>query len=135
MSGGVRAVSTGSERRDVLAAERTFLAWIRTCLALLAGGAALGTFRMLPHPTLRAVVGVACLVCAAGLAVAALRSWNRVRRAAGADLLVPGPGAASVLTAAVLVIAVALAVPTMTRALSGRPYDRAAGHRLSQAER
>jgi putative membrane protein len=134
VSDSLPSVPTGSERRDLLAAERTFLAWIRTCLALLAGGAALGTFPMLPYPMIRAVSGVTCMACAAALAVASCRTWDRARRAAKVDPLVPGPVPAAVLTATVLVIAVALAVPTTTRALMGGRHDRAAAHRLFQRD-
>jgi putative membrane protein len=129
-----RVQPMSGERRDVLAAERTFLAWVRTCLALLAGGGALGTFPGLPHPTARAVLGVTCMACAAALAVTACRTWNRARRVASGDPRVPGPGPAVVLTSAVLVIAVALSVPTVTRAVTGG-HHRVMAYRLLERER
>lgn len=113
----------------MLAAERTFLAWIRTCLALVAGGAALGTFPLLPYPMVRAVLGVACMACAGVLAVSACRNWGRVRRAMAEDPFVPGPRSAQLLTAAVLVAAVALTGPSVARILGDAPHRNAEGHR------
>ncbi|WP_084704011.1 DUF202 domain-containing protein [Phaeacidiphilus oryzae] len=99
----------GWGRRDVLAAERTFLAWLRTCLALIAAGTALGALPRLPLPELRLLLAVACLLLAGWLAIAACGRWEAVRRAA-----VRGPGGfagnpAAVATAAVVLVAASLA--------------------------
>lgn len=128
-SGAGSALSASGDRREVLAAERTFLAWIRTCLALVAGGAALGTFPVLPYPTVRAVLGVACMSCAGVLAVSANRSWGRARRARSGDPYVPGPRAAQLLTAAVVVAALALTGPSVARLLGDAPHHPVGSHR------
>ncbi|WP_306306404.1 YidH family protein [Nocardia cyriacigeorgica] len=65
--------------RFTLAAERTFLAWIRTALALLAGGVAV---HELVHdfatPTVRAVMATACATSAGLVAAAAYPRWRRI---------------------------------------------------------
>lgn len=64
--------------RFTLANERTFLAWIRTALALLAG--AVGIDQFSPHlgsPGLR--FGLAMLLVAGGMALSAT-AWRRWRR-------------------------------------------------------
>jgi len=73
---------TEPDYRFTLANERTFLAWIRTALALLAGGVAVSQF-YLPrggsafHDTLGAV----CILLAALVAVGALLRWRSVQSA------------------------------------------------------
>lgn len=57
--------------RFSLANERTFLAWIRTSLALMAGGTALAVLDTTDHPALRAA---AILLLVAGL-VGPLQAW------------------------------------------------------------
>lgn len=95
---------TEPDPRFTLANERTFLAWIRTSLAFLAGGIALEAFAgdVFPEPLRR---GVAAFVIAIGLLIsmgAAVRWWrteNRMRkgRPLSLPLIVPllGLGAAS----------------------------------------
>ncbi len=58
--------------RFTLANERTFLAWIRTALALLAGGVALEALALPIRPGLR--LGAAILLLVLGL-VAPMLSW------------------------------------------------------------
>jgi putative membrane protein len=75
--------------RFTLANERTFLAWIRTALALIAGGVAVVQF--LPAFGIAGVRHALSIVLTAGggvLAVLAVRRWQRVQAAMrrGGDL-------------------------------------------------
>jgi len=106
-----RLYEHGSEPdpRFSLANERTFLAWIRTSLALLAGGVALEVFSVPVQPGLR--LAASLLLIAAGIAapVQAWIGWLRTERAMrlGRHLpspLLAGPLAAVLIVAAVLVV-------------------------------
>ncbi|MCQ4083593.1 DUF202 domain-containing protein [Streptomyces sp. RB6PN25] len=59
-----------------MAAERTFLAWIRTSFTLLATGAAVSSLPLLPARELRGVVGLVCVSAAAPVAVTAHAQWR-----------------------------------------------------------
>ncbi|MDQ7903687.1 DUF202 domain-containing protein [Phytohabitans sp. ZYX-F-186] len=68
--------------RFSLANERTFLAWIRTALALLAG--AIAVIQFLPASALagtRTVLAALLALAGSALPVAAYRRWARVQRA------------------------------------------------------
>ncbi len=68
--------------RFSLANERTFLAWIRTGLALLAGGLACAQFlQPLPIAHLREAIAVALLVLGGVVAVRAVGHWAATERA------------------------------------------------------
>lgn len=77
----VYGVGTEPDPRFSLANERTFLAWIRTSLALVAGGIALEAVAVPISPPLR--FGVALLLVSLGLAasVQAWFGWVRDERA------------------------------------------------------
>lgn len=63
--------------RFSLANERTFLAWIRTALALTAGG--LGVIQLLPElvvPGGREVLGLALVLLGSTVAVTSFRRWS-----------------------------------------------------------
>lgn len=65
-----------------LANERTFLAWIRTALGLLAGGVAVHELvRPFRHHGLRTAVGMSCIVLATIVAVGAYGRWRHVAAA------------------------------------------------------
>lgn len=99
--------SSRGDRTTVLAAERTFLAWTRTCLNLLATGTAVGSLPGLPHRALRGLVGLACAVATLAVVLAAHYRWRRSRRV----LHDRGGGSeALVLTGVVLLVAVTLAM-------------------------
>src|SRR5690625_1802835 len=79
-----RALQAGEDPdpRFTLANERTFLAWIRTSLALLAGGIAVEAFTQeIFDETARKVLGTVLLVLGGLLAASAAARWLRVEAA------------------------------------------------------
>lgn len=68
--------------RFTLANERTFLAWIRTALALLAGGIAVEAFTLeLFVPEIRKILSVSLLALALLISASASFRWLNVERA------------------------------------------------------
>ena len=97
--------------RFTLANERTFLAWLRTALALLAAGVAV--VQLVPEfgvTGARHVVGIALAVLGTWVAVASMLRWRRVQRAmeCGDDL--PPTRLPLLLGTALALLAVAVAV-------------------------
>lgn len=77
------------DERFTLASERTFLAWIRTSLGLLAGGIAI--VHVVPEfstGAVRTLLGTVMILLAVAAPVAGLRRWLQVREAleSGADM-------------------------------------------------
>jgi putative membrane protein len=77
--------------RFSLANERTFLAWIRTGLALIAGGLACAQFLPpLPVNHLREVIAIALLLLGGVVALRAVDHWARTERAMRLGRELPG---------------------------------------------
>jgi putative membrane protein len=78
----LRNVGTTPDYRFSLANERTFLAWLRTGLALIAGGLAVVQF-LPPMPVrhLREAIAVTLLLLGGAVAVRAVDHWARTERA------------------------------------------------------
>jgi len=103
--------------RFTLANERTFLAWIRTALALIAGGVAV--VQLVPAfgiPGARHGLGLLLTTGGGALAVLSIRRWQQVQVAMrkGADLppsRMPLILGAAILTAAILVLVVLIVQP------------------------
>ncbi|WP_433791898.1 YidH family protein [Actinoplanes sp. CA-252034] len=103
--------------RFSLANERTFLAWIRTGLALIAGGLACAQFLPpLPVAHLREIIAVLLLVLGALVALRAVDHWTRTERAmrTGADL--PRSRFPAVLAIAVAAGAVVIIIAVLIQA-------------------
>ena len=96
--------------RFTLANERTFLAWIRTSLGLLAGAVAVHT---LVEPIgASAALRAAMLVCVAlawVVSIASYRRWRAVDRAMNAGARLPSPGTAPLLAGGLAVVSALVA--------------------------
>lgn len=108
-----RLTAEGSDPdpRFTFANERTLLAWIRTALALVAGGIGLEAFAddVLP-PLIRRLVAALLLVIGAALAITAFSRWLRSKRALRSGRSLPGMGVGPVLAVAVGLCAATLLI-------------------------
>jgi putative membrane protein len=104
--------------RFSLANERTFLAWIRTGLALIGGGLGVAAFvPPLRWPYLRQVIAATLLVLGALVAVRAVDHWARSERAMRLRQPLPPSRFPAVLALTVLVGAAALLILVLTAGL------------------
>ncbi len=105
--------------RFTLANERTFLAWQRTSLGLMAAAVAVVQFMPeLAIPGLRHVLGIAVGAMAVLTAMAGLRRWSQVDRAIRNDEPLPQASAPTFLTtglAMIGLITVVLAISATVR--------------------
>lgn len=106
----VYGVGSEPDARFSLANERTALAWLRTGMALVAGGVALTTLATLAGPGTALLDVVAALACLGGgvLAVAAIVQWRRAERALRLGRPLPAPRALPLLAGGVVGIALLL---------------------------
>lgn len=106
----IREEGETPDYRFSLANERTFLAWIRTALALVGGGFAVDQF--LPDLRWGVRVGMALALLAAGAlcALRAVNHWVRCERAMRRDEDLPVSRFPTVLSLAVGLVAVAMVV-------------------------
>ncbi|MEU7710705.1 YidH family protein [Micromonospora chalcea] len=110
----LRSVGTPPDYRFSLANERTFLAWLRTGLALVAGGLAAAQFLpplRLAH--LREALAIALLLLGAAVSIRAVDHWARTERAMRLDEELPAsrfPAALALIVAigALLLVAAVL---------------------------
>ena len=110
---------TGStpDYRFSLANERTFLAWIRTGLALIAGGLACAQFLPpLPIAHLRETIAIALLVLGGVVALRAVDHWARTERAMRLKQDLPRSRFPAVLAVVVTVGAMLLVVAVLVQA-------------------
>ncbi|MCY1140427.1 DUF202 domain-containing protein [Actinoplanes sp. Pm04-4] len=103
--------------RFSLANERTFLAWIRTGLALIAGGLGVAQFLPpLPIAHLREIMAILLLVLGGLVALRAVDHWARTERAMRLGQELPGSRFPAVLAVAVALGAVAMIVAVVVQA-------------------
>ncbi|MET3812555.1 DUF202 domain-containing protein [Arthrobacter sp. UYEF3] len=113
-----RILRDGSEPdpRFTLANERTFLAWIRTSLAMLAGGVAVEAFMAdLFTPELRKTLAVLLLVLALLIGGGSFFRWLNVERAMRCKSPLPMPWIAPVLAAGGTAVAAIMVVFVLAR--------------------
>jgi putative membrane protein len=102
--------------RFSLANERTFLAWVRTSLALLAGGIALEEVAPASlGDTTRRTLAVAALALSLMLAASSYVRWHQVQQAMRHGRPLPRPWAIPVLSTAVVAVAGAVAIVLLVR--------------------
>lgn len=108
---------TEPDPRFTLANERTFLAWIRTSLALLAGGIAVEAFTSdLFIPEIRKTVAIMLLLLAMALGAGAFFRWLGVERAMRRKAPLPLPLLAPLLAVGGALVAAVLVVFVVFRA-------------------
>ena len=96
--------------RFSLANERTFLAWVRTALGIIAGAVALHSLSLPAADTARSIVVLLLLALATLCTLLACLRWARVERAMRLKQPLPAFSLGLVLTGAIVVIAVVLGV-------------------------
>jgi putative membrane protein len=110
---GVYDHGTEPDPRMSLANERTFLAWVRTGLALLAGAAAVDALDLPLPDAVQTALAVGLALASVVTAVTAWRGWARTERAMREGAPLPGNPAMVVVAATVVVVAVVLAAGTV----------------------
>jgi inner membrane protein YidH len=98
------------DQRFSLANERTFLAWVRTSLALLAGGVALDAVDLPGSRTLKSVLAVALVLLGLGCAVASWVRWARTERAMRLHVPLPSTTVMAWFALVLVLVAAALVV-------------------------
>lgn len=106
----VYSVGSDPDARFSLANERTALAWLRTALALVAGGVAMTTLASFTNED-RLLDVLATLACVAGgvLAISAIVQWRKSERALRLGEPLPPPQLLPVLATGISLIAILLA--------------------------
>lgn len=106
----LRSVGTDPDYRFTLANERTFLAWLRTSLALVAGAVALaGLVPDFGPPAARNVLAAVLLVLAFVVTAGAYVRWERTERALREGRPLPVGLLPRLLVGGLLVVVVAVA--------------------------
>ncbi|WBB56833.1 DUF202 domain-containing protein [Verrucosispora sp. WMMD573] len=116
----MRSVGSTPDYRFSLANERTFLAWLRTGLALIAGGLAAAQFLpTLSLVHLREAIAVALLLLGGVVAIRAVDHWARTERAIRLGEELPASHFPAVLALTVGLGALALVGAVLAGAISG----------------
>ena len=106
-------VYDGGEEPDPrcsLANERTFLSWVRTALAMLAGAVALHSLQLPQTSWLRGIVVLTLLVVGALCTLLAFVRWAKVERAMRLRQPLPHFSLGWLLTASIVLVSVLLAI-------------------------
>jgi putative membrane protein len=104
--------------RFTLANERTYLAWIRTSLALIGGGLAAGQLIEFQSEVARLLVALPPIVLGAALALTSYRRWEANQRALRLGEPLPMGGPPRTLAAGIGAVAIVVAVIVVVDAFS-----------------
>jgi putative membrane protein len=115
----VYETGTDPDARFSLANERTFLAWIRTGLALLAGAAALDALDLPLQDTVQALLAAVLALAGIVVAASAYHGWARVERAMREQRPLPSNPALPVVVVALVVVGLVLGVSTLVSGVTG----------------
>lgn len=111
--------STEPDYRFTLANERTFLAWIRTAMTLLAASIVLGEFLRSADGNANQIalriISITCVLTAATLALSAYFRWDRVQHAMSRNQPLPRPANLMRITVASLCLIALVCVVISTR--------------------
>jgi len=107
-------VGNDPDARFSLANERTFLAWIRTTLALLAGAAAVDALDLRMPASAQHTIAIALALAGLSSAVQAYRGWAATERAMRVNGPLPSNRGMLVLVALLAIVAVAFIIASVT---------------------
>jgi putative membrane protein len=107
-------VGSEPDPRFTLANERTFLAWIRTALALIAAGIALEALALPIQPALRRTAAIILLLLGLVVPLLAWLTWGAVERALRQGTPLPGSKVALPVVIGVSTVAVLLVLGVLT---------------------
>ncbi|GAA5208275.1 YidH family protein [Microbacterium kyungheense] len=102
-----RSVYQSGEEPDArfsLANERTFLAWNRTALALIAGGVALEALGLDLQPGLRLAASLVLIAAGVIVPILAWSEWGRTERAMRVGAPLPGSATSLALAATIVLV-------------------------------
>lgn len=106
----IYAVGDEPDPRFSMANERTFLAWIRTALALFAAGVALEALNVPMHAGWRLAAAITLAGCGVLAAAQAWLGWARTERAMRTKAVLPSPSASVVITIGVILAVILVSV-------------------------
>jgi putative membrane protein len=108
-------IGSDPDPRFTLANERTFLAWTRTSLALLATGLAVTEFVESQPRAVRLAIGVPLILLGAAVAALSFQRWQSVERALRLRRPLPYPVLPRLLSAGIALITLAAAIILLVR--------------------
>lgn len=103
--GDVYAAGEDPDPRFSLANERTFLAWIRTSLALIAAGVAVAALHWNGAAPFKTIAAGALVLSGIACATGALYSWRRSELAMRRKDSLPSPGRANTVVLVCILVA------------------------------
>ena len=115
----VRDVGTDPDPRFTFANERTFLAWNRTALALIAGGLAIAQLLEFDVEAARLIIALPLIALGAVVGLTSYQRWQASERAMRLQEPLPPAGMPRVLAAGVAVVSVAAASVAIIELIAG----------------